>query len=46
MASLEPGPNVNEERLVVRSDARSDYVQFPSRAADVSRIEDYAVIAV
>jgi hypothetical protein len=46
MASLEPGPNDSQERLAVRSDARSDYVQFPGRAADASRIEDYAVIAI
>jgi len=45
MASLEPGPDGNEVRLAVRSDARSDYIQFPGRAADASRIEDYAVIA-
>ncbi len=46
MASLESGPDGNEERLVVRSDTRSDYVQFPGGTADVYRIEDYALIAL
>jgi len=45
MASLEPGANGSEGRLMVRSDARSDYVQFPGGAGDVSRLEDYALIA-
>ena len=44
-ASLEPGPAGNEVRLLVQSDARSDYVKFPGRAAAASRIEDYAVVA-
>ena len=44
-ATLEPGSDGNEVKLVVRSDARSDYVKFPGCAADASRIEDYAVVA-